>query len=687
MNLLQGLNESQKEAVLHVDGAMLILAGAGSGKTKTITTRLAYLIDHLGIPAQNTLTLTFTNKAASVMKTRALKLIQKQTFQDPLLCTFHKFGLIFLRLYIDRISRKNNFIIIDSDDKKKILKDLANENLENSIASVGNFISSFKNNSKDSLQIRKELETLRNEKNKKLEEIAQLYEQYENFLVQNNLLDFDDLLMLTNKILQDQEFAKEQSKKYNYITVDEYQDTNTLQYQILKKLCTSHENICVVGDDDQSIYGWRGAKIENILNFQEQFNSVKLVKLEKNYRSTNAILQAANELIEHNKKRLGKTLICTKDEGEEIEILNNDDEKIEAFKIAKELKKLLNHGIDPCEIAILYRVNALSRAIEEAFSREKIPFKLLSGFRFYERVEIKNIISYLRLLSNLNDDYSFKMVINRPKRNFGNVALQKLENYAKEHNLSLFEALCNLQGSGFFTKKTDAEVEKFILSIHKIKEKNKLLDIILSIEEEFKLKEFYKNYPDGEDKILNIDELYANLKDKIKNDNYETLDDILNEISLLNEQDDIEENSICVMSIHASKGLEFDYVFIIGLEEGFFPLTSESSNIEEERRLAYVAITRAKKKLFLSYANSRFYKGSRTRLEKSRFLQESSIIKTNLHFANTSNTYKKGDLIKHKIFGIGRVVSVSKIGNEEKLGINFGGIERMIMSSFVEKAI
>lgn len=687
MNLLEGLNQSQREAVLHTDGAMLILAGAGSGKTKTITTRLAYLIDQVGIPAHHTLTLTFTNKAANVMKNRALALIKNENLQTPLLCTFHKFGLLFLRLYSERISRANNFVIIDSDDKKKILKDLTNENLKSSLATIGAYISNFKNQSKSAQEIQKELEFLKDEKSKNYEEIIRTYEQYENFLIQNNFMDFDDLLMLTNKILEDEEFAKEQSKKYAYITVDEYQDTNALQYQILKKLCSSHENICVVGDDDQSIYGWRGAKIENILNFQEQFCNVKLIKLEQNYRSTNAILQAANELIEHNRKRLGKTLICTKDKGEEIEILQNDDEKIESFKIAKEVFKLLKSNINPSQIAILYRVNALSRALEEAFSKEKIPFKLLSGIRFYERAEIKDIISYLRLLSNFNDDYSFKRIINRPKRNFGNATLQKLQDYALNNNLSLFEALCALVGNGFFTKKTDNEVEKFILSMHKLKEKENLLEIITSLENEFKFKEFYKDNPEGEDKLLNIDEFYANLKDKISHGNYSKLDDILNEISLLNEQDGLDQESICIMSIHASKGLEFDYVFIVGLEEGFFPLTSESSNIEEERRLAYVAITRAKKKLYLSYANSRFYKGSRTKLDKSRFLGESNVIKKELTLDNNQKSYKKGDLIKHKIFGIGRITSVSKFKNEEKLTINFGGIERMIMSSFVEKII
>ncbi len=686
MNLFTGLNESQKEAASHIDGPMLILAGAGSGKTKTITTRLAYMIGEVGIPAINTLTLTFTNKAASVMKNRALSLLNSN--ENPLLCTFHKFGLLFLKLHIERLGRKNNFIIIDNDDSKKILKELINDD-KTSPHQILQFISHFKNESKNVQDVFSDLDLLKDNeiKHQALQKIAIYYQNYQEYLLKHNFVDFDDLLLLTNTLLEnDQNFAKEQSSFYRYITVDEYQDTNALQYKILKNLCCVHENICVVGDDDQSIYSWRGAKIENILNFQSEFSNVKLVKLEQNYRSVGMILKAANNLISHNKKRLGKTLLCTKDEGEDIQILNSDNEKIESALVAKKIKELLNTGIYAGEIAVLFRINALSRSIEEAFMKEKIPYKLLSGMRFYERLEIKDLICYLRILINPNDDLSFKRIINRPKRSIGEKALQNLEDYAQKRKISLFEALCESDGGvGIFSlKKAQNEAKKFIQNIYKLREYSDLKKMIENFEELFALKEFYALQEDGDERVLNIDEFYASIKEKIKEEPQTTLEDILSEISLLSDQDGIEGECVYLMSVHASKGLEFDHVFIVGLEEGFFPLNE--SDIEEERRLAYVAITRAKKCLSLSIAKSRFYRGSRTELDSSRFLEESQLTKK-ISMNKTEQGYHKGDLVKHKIFGIGRVISVNKSAKEEKLTINFGGIERIIMASFVEKAV
>ncbi|HED6850973.1 TPA: UvrD-helicase domain-containing protein [Campylobacter coli] len=686
MNLFTGLNESQKEAASHIDGPMLILAGAGSGKTKTITTRLAYMIGEVGIPAINTLTLTFTNKAASVMKNRALSLLNSN--ENPLLCTFHKFGLLFLKLHIERLGRKNNFIIIDNDDSKKILKELINDD-KTSPHQILQFISHFKNESKNVQDVFSDLELLKDNeiKHQALQKIAIYYQNYQEYLLKHNFVDFDDLLFLTNTLLEnDQNFAKEQSSFYRYITVDEYQDTNALQYKILKNLCCVHENICVVGDDDQSIYSWRGAKIENILNFQSEFSNVKLVKLEQNYRSVGMILKAANNLISHNKKRLGKTLLCTKDEGEDIQILNSDNEKIESALVTKKIKELINAGIYAGEIAVLFRINALSRSIEEAFMKEKIPYKLLSGMRFYERLEIKDLICYLRILINPNDDLSFKRIINRPKRSIGEKALQNLEDYAQKRKISLFEALCESDGGvGIFSlKKAQNEAKKFIQNIYKLREYSDLKKMIENFEELFALKEFYALQEDSDERVLNIDEFYASIKEKIKEEPQTTLEDILSEISLLSDQDGIEGECVCLMSVHASKGLEFDHVFIVGLEEGFFPLNE--SDIEEERRLAYVAITRAKKCLSLSIAKSRFYRGSRTELDSSRFLEESQLTKK-ISMNKTEQGYHKGDLVKHKIFGIGRVISVNKSAKEEKLTINFGGIERIIMASFVEKAV
>ncbi len=686
MNLFMGLNESQKEAASHIDGPMLILAGAGSGKTKTITTRLAYMIGEVGIPAINTLTLTFTNKAASVMKNRALDLLNSN--ENPLLCTFHKFGLLFLKLHIERLGRKNSFIIIDNDDSKKILKELINDD-KTSPHQILQFISHFKNESKNVQDVFSDLELLKDNeiKHQALQKIAIYYQNYQEYLLKHNFVDFDDLLFLTNTLLEnDQNFAKEQSSFYRYITVDEYQDTNALQYKILKNLCCVHENICVVGDDDQSIYSWRGAKIENILNFQSEFSNVKLVKLEQNYRSVGMILKAANNLISHNKKRLGKTLLCTKDEGEDVQILSSDNEKIESALVAKKIKELLNTGVYAGEIAVLFRINALSRSIEEAFMKEKIPYKLLSGMRFYERLEIKDLICYLRILINPNDDLSFKRIINRPKRSIGEKALQNLEDYAQKRKISLFEALCESDGGvGIFSlKKAQNEAKKFIQNIYKLREYSDLKKMIENFEELFALKEFYALQEDGDERVLNIDEFYASIKEKIKEEPQTTLEDILSEISLLSDQDGIEGECVYLMSVHASKGLEFDHVFIVGLEEGFFPLNE--SDIEEERRLAYVAITRAKKCLSLSIAKSRFYRGSRTELDSSRFLEESQLTKK-ISMNKTKQGYHKGDLVKHKIFGIGRVISVNKSAKEEKLTINFGGIERIIMASFVEKAV
>lgn len=686
MNLFTGLNESQKEAASHIDGPMLILAGAGSGKTKTITTRLAYMIGEVGIPAINTLTLTFTNKAASVMKNRALDLLNSN--ENPLLCTFHKFGLLFLKLHIERLGRKNNFIIIDNDDSKKILKELINDD-KTSPHQILQFISHFKNESKSVQDVFSDLELLKDNeiKHQALQKIAIYYQNYQEYLLKYNFVDFDDLLLLTNTLLEnDQNFAKEQSSFYRYITVDEYQDTNALQYKILKNLCCVHENICVVGDDDQSIYSWRGAKIENILNFQSEFSNAKLVKLEQNYRSVGMILKTANNLISHNKKRLGKTLLCTKDEGEDVQILSSDNEKIESALVAKKIKELLNAGVYAGEIAVLFRINALSRSIEEAFMKEKIPYKLLSGMRFYERLEIKDLICYLRILINPNDDLSFKRIINRPKRSIGEKALQNLEDYAQKRKISLFEALCESDGGvGIFSlKKAQNEAKKFMQNIYKLREYSDLKKMIENFEELFALKEFYALQEDGDERVLNIDEFYASIKEKIKEEPQTTLEDILSEISLLSDQDGIEGECVYLMSVHASKGLEFDHVFIVGLEEGFFPLNE--SDIEEERRLAYVAITRAKKCLSLSIAKSRFYRGSRTELDSSRFLEESQLTKK-ISMNKTEQGYHKGDLVKHKIFGIGRVISINKSAKEEKLTINFGGIERIIMASFVEKAV
>ncbi|MGP1360286.1 ATP-dependent helicase [Campylobacter sp.] len=686
--LLSNLNEAQCEAATHIDGPMLILAGAGSGKTKTITTRLAYLIGEVGIDAANTLTLTFTNKAANEMRSRAMAMLsQSGKNYSPLLCTFHKFGLLFLKLYIEKLGRKNNFVIIDTDDKKRIIK-----SFESPVATaiLSSEISNYKNSLLSVEEVYKNANFSSFDKNKDnfYKQAAQVYEKYEDYLKTNNLVDFDDLLGLTYKILDENEdLAREISNSYKYIMVDEYQDTNDLQYKLLKKLCLCHENICVVGDDDQSIYGWRGAKIDNILNFKDQFKDVKVIRLEKNYRSSEAILKAANELIDHNRNRLGKKLVGTKDEGEAINLIESLDENTEAGKIAKNIKELLSKGVQAKDIAILYRINALSRSLEDGLNKEQIAYKMVGGVKFYERAEIKDIISYLRLINNPNDDFSIRRIINRPKRGLGKVSLDKLEKMAFDGKISIFEAISNISDNDeVFSKKVKSALVEFANNLKELQESSSVFDLIDKFEAKFGVKKYYESLPDGSERAANIDEFYAVLKDQIKQNPSFDLEEFLNEITLTSEQDGISDEAISIMSVHASKGLEFEHLFVIGLEEGFFPLIGDGSDIEEERRLAYVAITRAKKTLSLSFANSRFYKGQRTRLNKSRFLSESGTTHGSL-VIEQSNEFKKGDLVKHKIFGIGRVSAVSKIKKEFKLTINFGGNVREIMSSFVEKAV
>jgi len=683
--IFESLNPSQREAVEHIDGAMLILAGAGSGKTKTLTARLAYLVGEVGIDPANTLTLTFTNKAAAEMRERALKLMPTKVSYPPLLCTFHKFGLLFLKFHIEKLGRSNTFVIIDSDDKKRLLRSIAKAlKIDLNLSFIASEISKYKNSLLTPEVVIQKAEL------SDYKQIAKIYEQYQANIEENNLVDFDDLLMLTYKILDENEtLRKETSNRYKYIMVDEYQDTNELQYRLLEHLCSEHENICVVGDDDQSIYGWRGANIRNILEFADNFKETKTVKLETNYRSTEPILKAANTLIEHNSTRLGKKLTSHKGEGQEVKLLHSLDESMEAKAIAHEIHTLLDSGVDPDEIAVLYRINALSRSLEEGFSKEGLSFKLIGGMRFYERAEIKDIISYFRVLANPHDDFSLIRIINKPKRGIGKASIEKLQKAAFDTHMSLYqyieESLAGRQEI-VISKKVAAALAKLVEDIHVLQEeaKSTLGNFITLFDERIKLKDHYAGMVDGFDRIMNIDEFYGYFRDAVVKNPDLTLDEFLNDISLQSDQDQIEEDAITIMSIHAAKGLEFEHLYVIGLEEEFFPLLGEGCNMEEERRLGYVAITRAKSDLTLCYVDSRFYKGRRKMIDKSRFLGEAGLIQDASLKITKASTFKKGDLVKHKIFGIGRVQAANKSGKEYKLLINFGGNKKEILSSFVQ---
>ena len=673
------LNESQSDAVKQTEGPVLILAGAGSGKTTTIVSRLAYLIEQVGIPASNTLTLTFTNKAAKEMKERSLAMMDTNA-HPPLLCTFHKFGLLFLKFHIHLLGRQNNFVVIDTDDKKRIIKKINSELPTPLIASE---ISRYKNSLMSPDDAYKQAELFN------YKQIAEVFGEYEKYLNENNLVDFDDLIALTYRLLdENKELAEATSKKYQYIMIDEYQDTNELQLKLLQKLCTTHNNICVVGDDDQSIYGWRGANIRNIMEFDEDFEGAKVFKLE-NYRSRSPILNVANALIEHNRSRLGKKLIATRGSGDDVTILNSNDENEESRKIAIKVKKLLDSGVSAQEIAILYRVNVLSRSIEEGLNRAGIAYKLVGGLRFYDRAEIKDLISYIRVITNFHDDFSFKRIVNKPKRGLGKASIDKIELAAHANDSSIYEyiknvPLCELEA--LVRKKNAATLKKFIANVEDIAQisKDSTYEFIDALEETFHLKDIYKGMQDEAERVLNMDEFYGLFRDFVKNNPESSLDEFLNELTLQSEQDQVEGESIYMMSIHASKGLEFEHVFIIGMEEGFLPLVGDGSDLEEERRLGYVSFTRAKDTLTLSHAASRFYKGRRSDLGKSRFFNEAGLCAGSL-IVEKNTAFKKGDLVRHKIFGTGRINGVSKSGREFKLSINFAGTKREILASFVER--
>jgi len=674
------LNESQSSAVKQTEGPVLILAGAGSGKTTTIVSRLAYLIEQVGIPASNTLTLTFTNKAAKEMKERSLAMMNTNAY-PPLLCTFHKFGLLFLKFNIHLLGRQNNFVVIDTDDKKRIIKKINSELPTPLIASE---ISRYKNSLMSPDDAYKQAELFN------YKQIAEVFGEYEKYLNENNLVDFDDLIALTYRLLdENKELAEATSKKYQYIMIDEYQDTNELQLKLLQKLCTTHNNICVVGDDDQSIYGWRGANIRNIMEFDEDFEGAKVFKLEENYRSRSPILNVANALIEHNRSRLGKKLIATRGSGDDVSVLNSNDENEESRKIAIKVKKLLDSGVSAKEIAILYRVNVLSRSIEEGLNRAGVAYKLVGGLRFYDRAEIKDLISYIRVITNFHDDFSFKRIANKPKRGLGKASIDKIELAAHANDSSIYEYIKNvplLELEGLVRKKNAATLKKFITDIEDIAEisKNSTYEFIDALEDTFHLKDIYKGMQDEADRVLNMDEFYGLFRDFVKNNPESSLDEFLNELTLQSEQDQVEGESIYMMSIHASKGLEFEHVFIIGMEEGFLPLVGDGSDLEEERRLGYVSFTRAKDTLTLSHAASRFYKGRRSDLGKSRFFNEAGLCEGSL-IVEKNTAFKKGDLVRHKIFGTGRISGVSKSGREFKLSINFAGTKREILASFVER--
>ena len=627
--ILGGLNSEQLKAVTHVDGPLLVLAGAGSGKTKVLTSRVAHLVAQGHATPEQILAVTFTNKAAGEMKARIERLteIDQRRMQ---VSTFHSFSSLMLRFYGDRIGVPQNYTIYDEDDAMSLVKtSIAELGLDIKTTApqmVRSKISDAKSQLVDSAKY------LTMAGNFITERVARVYELYQKKLFAARAVDFDDLLFYAVKILRDNEETRMRlQSKYHYVMIDEYQDTNHAQYMLAKLLTAGHKNLFAVGDEDQSIYGWRGATIDNILNFEKDYPNCRIIRLEQNYRSTQTILKAASEVVAYNQMRKGKTLYSVGDKGDPVTLLIVETDRDEAEKICENIEMLVAQGVIRREIAILYRTNAQSRAIEESLKRRFIPYRIVGGLRFYQRKEIKDMMAYLRLIENPKDDVSFKRVVNYPKRGIGDTTVAAMSELARSKNLSLFELAIDKGANAELGRTVVVKLAKFVEIINYFKEMSRSLPLepllTLVAEQSGINKDLKENDPSGtEGRLDNVAELASSAGDFGVERPEATLADFLQEISLYTDLDnwDRESDTVTLMTIHAAKGLEFEAVFVAGLEEGLFPLGRSLENpadLEEERRLFYVAMTRAKKRLFISYANTRARLGGRQSI-RSRFVDE-----------------------------------------------------------------
>ncbi len=632
MELLNGLNKEQKEAVLHNEGPLLILAGAGSGKTRVLTHRIAYLIKEQGIYPSSILAITFTNKAAREMRERIDSLIGDLS-NDMWVGTFHSICIRILRRDIERLGYDRSFVIYDTSDQQVVIKECLKElNLNDKNFPPKSMLETI-GKQKDELIDAEHFEKLY-ASDFRMGKIAKVYKLYEKKLKSNNALDFDDIIMNTIKLFkQCTEVLEYYQRRFRYVLVDEYQDTNTAQYTLVRLLSEAHQNLCVVGDDDQSIYGWRGANIRNILDFEKDFKKCKTIKLEQNYRSTQNILDAANFVISNNTGRKNKSLWTENKGGSKIVVCENDNEHEEALYAAREIQRLINSEDRKYkDFSILYRINAQSRVLEEMLMREGLPYKIVGGQKFYDRKEIKDIIAYLRLIQNPADNVSLKRIINVPKRGIGDTTVEHAENIAIENGLSIFTIISDAQeypALGRAAQKLDS-FAKMILRLRTMKETmsiSELLDMVIN--DTGVLKEYeVENTVEAQSRVENIKELKSVALEFEKQNELNSLEEFLANISLVSDLDNLEEEQdyIVLMTMHSAKGLEFPVVFIPGLEEGVFPgyraITEGLEQLEEERRLCYVGITRAREKLYLSNARFRTLFGNSSYNKPSRFLSE-----------------------------------------------------------------
>ena len=634
MSLLDTLNEQQKQAVMTTEGPLLILAGAGSGKTRVLTHRTAYLIDELGVNPYNIMAITFTNKAAGEMRERIDKMVGYGS-ESIWVSTFHSTCVRILRRYIDRLGYSTNFTIYDADDQKTLMKDICKRlNIDTKIHKEKMFLSVI-SSAKDELIDPIEFETrAAGDYAKRIQ--AQVYREYQQVLRQNNALDFDDLIMKTVELFKlDGEVLNAYQERLRYIMVDEYQDTNTAQFQLIKLLAGKYKNLCVVGDDDQSIYKFRGANIYNILNFEKEFPNAVTIKLEQNYRSTQNILNAANGVIANNVGRKAKRLWTENEEGEKIAFHQFETGFDEADYVAKDIRSKVREGMYHYgDCAVLYRTNAQSRLFEERFITASIPYKIVGGVNFYSRREIKDLLAYLKTIDNAMDDLAVRRIINVPKRGIGATTLSRVQDYADENGLTFYNALKMAEEIGTIGR-ASAKIRPFVMLIQSMRSKlpyisvSELLQEI--IEETGYVRELEaENTEEAQQRMENIDELISKAVTYEESEEEPTLSGFLEEVALVADIDSVDETQdyVVLMTLHSAKGLEFPQVYLAGMEDGLFPgfgaicAENPTAEIEEERRLAYVGITRAKERLSISCARMRMIRGETQYNKVSRFVKE-----------------------------------------------------------------
>lgn len=697
MDIKNLLNESQYEAVVNTEGPVLVLAGAGSGKTRVVTYKIAYLVKEIGINPFNILAITFTNKAANEMKERAEELLER-SINGMWIGTFHSICVRILRKHYS-----SNFTIYDTQDSvnliKRIIKDRNLDSDQFKPKSIKNRISDFKNKG---MGVKEFQEFAGSDFYLKI--VGEIFFDYEAAMKEANALDFDDLLLKTVKIFEaNPSVCEEYSSKFDYIFVDEYQDVNDIQYKFIKAISHVHNNLTVVGDENQSIYAFRGANLENILNFERDFKGAKVIYLNKNYRSTKSILDAANHLILNNPQKYKRELLATKADDEKVKCYNLMTGDDEAYKVLEIIENLKDFGEKYSDIAILYRTNNQSRAFEDVFVRNSIPYEIIGGIRFYDRKEVKDVLAYLKLLNNPFDSVSFERIVNTPRRGVGPKTLGDLNEYRLVTGEDYFETLSDIG-----TKSAKQFGEDFI----KIREVmndvslSELVDIVLEKSEYLKELKVSKN-PEDESRVQNVYEFVSYVKEYENKNPESELSEMLNEISLLSDIDQSkEEDKVVLMTVHSSKGLEFRNVFVVGLEEGLFPSRmsmEDEKDVEEERRLFYVALTRARDRLFLTSADSRMIYGQTIYSKNSRFLEEikdfveiedetvKSKVKTEgkpiprpTNFTGKiglgakkekSGSFNIGDKVIHKMWGEGTVVTL--VGDDITIAFPSKGLKKL----------